>query len=189
MLTSILRLLGIQLLLLFLPSFLVLLLLAQGIFLKITFTHNFRLTERYENSLEISWLTLTQIWQVKNLSSWLSLSFPSHQFLIPPFQRMAGLGECWLSMAKPWLECPAPLLLSTTTLRPTKKKRRVMLFLAFGMPSQRSGAMCVPGELCGPTLCHVFKGWTALSEMRVFHSKSKKLINNNQCVIHKLIKF
>lgn len=124
MLTSILRLLGIQLLLLFLPSFLVLLLLAQGIFLKITFTHNFRLTERYENSLEISWLTLTQIWQVKNLSSWLSLSFPSHQFLIPPFQRMAGLGECWLSMAKPWLECPAPLLLSTTTLRPTKKKKK-----------------------------------------------------------------
>lgn len=77
MLTSILRLLGI-LLLLFLPGFLVLLLLDQGRFLKNTFTHNFRLIERYENSLEISWLTLTQIWQVKHLSCWLSLSFSSH---------------------------------------------------------------------------------------------------------------
>lgn len=52
MLTSIFRLLGI--LLLFLPRFLVLLLLDQEIFFKNTFTHNFRLIERYENSLEIS---------------------------------------------------------------------------------------------------------------------------------------
>lgn len=76
MLTPILRLLGILLVVVVFPSFLGLLLPAQGAFLKITFSPNFRLTERYKNCSEISWITFTWISPSKTLTL-LALSFLS----------------------------------------------------------------------------------------------------------------